>query len=112
MKPENILVFSLFIFILSSCADYKSNTKTIKKEKSYFSSTGFALIYEDNLYKQKILSRKINNENLEVIHRLLKINTPVKIFHKSNQENPALINPGDRVTFYKISKQEYRKYNE
>tara|TARA_B000000477_G_C6018722_1_gene196595 strand:- start:102 stop:776 length:675 start_codon:yes stop_codon:yes gene_type:complete len=39
-------------------------------------------------------------------------NTPVKIFDKSNQENPALINPGDRATFYKISKQEYQKYNE
>ena len=39
-------------------------------------------------------------------------NTPVKIFDKSNQENPALINPSDRVTFYKISKQEYQKYNE
>ena len=39
-------------------------------------------------------------------------NTPVKIFDKSNQENPALINPGDRVIFYKISKQEYQKYNE
>ena len=39
-------------------------------------------------------------------------NTPVKIFDKSNQENPALINPGDRVAFYKISKQEYQKYNE
>ena len=39
-------------------------------------------------------------------------NTPVKIFDKSNQENPALINPGDRVTFYKISKQEYQKCNE
>ena len=39
-------------------------------------------------------------------------NTPVKIFDKSNQENPALINSGDRVTFYKISKQEYQKCNE
>ena len=39
-------------------------------------------------------------------------NTPFKIFDKSNQENPTLINPGDRVTFYKISKQEYQKYNE
>ena len=39
-------------------------------------------------------------------------NTPVKIFDKSNQENPALINPGDSVAFYKISKQEYQKYNE
>ena len=39
-------------------------------------------------------------------------NTPIKIFDKFNQENPALINPGDRVAFYKISKQEYQKYNE
>ena len=39
-------------------------------------------------------------------------NTPVKIFDKSNQENPTLINPGDRVKFYKINKQEYKNYNE
>ena len=39
-------------------------------------------------------------------------NTPIKIFDKFNQENPALINPGDRVAFYKISKQESQKYNE
>ena len=39
-------------------------------------------------------------------------NTPVKIFDQSNQENPTLINPGDKVTFYKISKKEYQNYNE
>ena len=39
-------------------------------------------------------------------------NTPVKVFDQSNQENPTLINPGDKVTFYKISKQEYQNYNE
>ena len=39
-------------------------------------------------------------------------NTPVKIFDKYNQENPTLINPGDKVIFYSISKQEYQKYNE
>ena len=39
-------------------------------------------------------------------------NTPIKIFDKSNQKNPTLINPGDRVMFYKISKQEYKNYNE
>ena len=31
---------------------------------------------------------------------------------KSNQKNPTLINPGDKVTFYKIGKQEYQNYNE
>ena len=39
-------------------------------------------------------------------------NTPVKVFDQSNQENPTLINPGDKVAFYKISKQEYQNYNE
>ena len=39
-------------------------------------------------------------------------NTPIKVFDKFNQKNPAKINPGDRVTFYKINKDEYLKLNE
>ena len=36
-------------------------------------------------------------------------NTPKKIFFKSNFENPALIKPADKVSFYQISKKEYLK---
>ena len=39
-------------------------------------------------------------------------NTPRKIFKKSNLEDPALIKPGDKVTFFQISKQEYFKFND
>ena len=39
-------------------------------------------------------------------------NTPLKIFNKLNLNNPALIKPGDKVSFYKISKQEYLNWNE
>ena len=39
-------------------------------------------------------------------------NTAIKVFDKFNQKNPAKINPGDRVTFYKINKDEYLKFNE
>ena len=39
-------------------------------------------------------------------------NTPIKVFNKFNQENPTLINPGDRVKFYKINKEEYQNFNE
>ena len=39
-------------------------------------------------------------------------NTPIKVFDKFNQENPIIINPGDRVIFYKIEKDEYLKFNE
>ena len=39
-------------------------------------------------------------------------NTPVNVFDKFNEKNPTLINPGDRVAFYKINKQEFQKYND
>ena len=39
-------------------------------------------------------------------------NTPIKIFDKSNISNPTLINPGDTVKFYKITKEEYINWNE
>ena len=36
-------------------------------------------------------------------------NTPLKIFNKDNQDYPALINPGDKVKFKIINKEEYDK---
>ena len=38
-------------------------------------------------------------------------NTPIKVFDKFNEKNPTIINSGDRVTFYKINKDEYLKLN-
>ena len=39
-------------------------------------------------------------------------NTPLKIFDKLNLNSPSLIKPGDRVSFYKITKQDYLNWNE
>ena len=39
-------------------------------------------------------------------------NTPLKVFNKLNLNDPSLIKPGDKVSFYKISKQEYLNFNE
>ena len=39
-------------------------------------------------------------------------NTPLKVFDKLNLSNPSLIKPGDHISFYKISKQEYLNWNE
>ncbi len=39
-------------------------------------------------------------------------NTPLKVFDKLNLSNPSLIKPGDKISFYKISKQEYLNWNE
>jgi inhibitor of KinA len=39
-------------------------------------------------------------------------NTPKKIFNDKNLDQPALVNPGDKVSFYQITKQEYLNWNE
>ena len=39
-------------------------------------------------------------------------NTPIKVFDKLNENNPATINPGDNVRFYKINKSEYLNWND
>ena len=39
-------------------------------------------------------------------------NTPIKVFDKNNFNNPTLINPGDKVKFYKISKDDFLKWNQ
>jgi inhibitor of KinA len=39
-------------------------------------------------------------------------NTPKKIFEKLNLQDPALIKPGDKVSFYQINKEEYLKFND
>jgi len=39
-------------------------------------------------------------------------NTPKKIFDDRNLVQPALVNPGDKVSFYQITKEEYLNWNE
>jgi inhibitor of KinA len=39
-------------------------------------------------------------------------NTPKKIFDDKNLVQPALVNPGDKVSFYQITKEDYLNWNE
>ena len=52
-----------FLILLSACANNQ-----ISKEKNvnkiFYSSSGFALIYEDNFYKQGVVSVSLNNEKV------------------------------------------------
>ena len=89
-------MFICFI-ALYSCADYKTTKGSQKEEKQYFSSSGFALIYDDELFLQKIINKKINNEDIRVMHSQLKTNTPLKII---NPVNSKVI----RTKIYKMAK--------
>ena len=63
------LIFLILIFI-SSCSSGLVN----KNNRDPFTSSGFALIYNDDDFKNKIISRKLNNDLLEVGHYKIKRN--------------------------------------
>ena len=76
----------LIVAFLSSCANYEK-TKSIKEDsRVYYSSTGFALIYDTDLYKNKIINRKINTDDISVIHRFLKKGTRIRITNLENSK--------------------------
>ena len=84
MKLKKIFISSILFLTLCSCADFKVNKSGKNIEKKYYDSHGFTLIYTDNLYKDKIVKKKLNNNNIEVIHSFLKPKTPIKIINPEN----------------------------
>ena len=78
-----IILFVLFIFSCTSIDD--SYNKKIE-EKIYYSSSGFALIYETSLFDNKVITKKLNNSVISISHRTLKKNTLVKITNPNNSK--------------------------
>ena len=77
--------FSLIfiIFFLFSCSNGNFNTS---KDKSY-ASKGFALIYDENDYQKKIISTKLNPNNIEIGHNQLNKNSYVVITNPINKKS-------------------------
>ena len=86
MNLKRIILTFVFATTLYSCAEYSVKDGMKKKERLYYSSSGFALIYDDNLYLQKVVNKKINNEEIKVMHNLLKSNTPIRIINPANSK--------------------------
>ena len=73
--------FLILIFlIINGCSTHNIANNEIRNfNKNNFKNRGFALIYNDNLYKQKIISKKIDNRSLIIFQKNLKKGTSVKI---------------------------------
>tara|TARA_B100000787_G_scaffold137712_1_gene106561 strand:+ start:436 stop:1194 length:759 start_codon:yes stop_codon:yes gene_type:complete len=87
MFCKNILIITICVF-LSNCT-----TTTLVKEKqnlssiNSYSNKGFALVYSENLYNEKIISGKIDERSLIIFQKKLKINTTVKITNILNNKS-------------------------
>ena len=81
------LLLIIFFFILSACNQklYKDEKINILSEVKY-KNTGFALVYNNQLRKEKKISKKIDNRALVIFHKNLKKDSFVKITNPSNQK--------------------------
>ena len=96
--PYKILTFLLFI-ILNSCVttpvEKKDSTTT---PKSYFLNKGFTLVYNEELYKEKLVKGKIEDRSLTIFQKNLKKNTKVKITNLINSKY-IIANVGKKVEY-------------
>tara|TARA_B100000787_G_scaffold114534_1_gene85362 strand:- start:2676 stop:3434 length:759 start_codon:yes stop_codon:yes gene_type:complete len=100
MFYKNIILIIIFLFISNCTSGTLIKNKPSKSLVNGYSNKGFALIYSDNLYKQKIVSKKINERNLIIFQKNLKIDTKVKITNILN--NKSIIGTVGRKSKYPL----------
>ena len=91
MNLAKKIILLCFILLLGACANYKTDKPKQIKEKSFYSSIGFALIYNKNLFEEggidkklnnnEIIDNKLNNEQIIAMHSSLKKNTLIQIIN-------------------------------
>ena len=87
---KKILLLFL-IFFLSNCTpQITKKSDVFKKEKLYYTSKGFALIYTNEIYEDGVVDKKLNEEKLSVMHSSLKRNTPIQITNLHNSKTIQL----------------------
>ena len=83
----NKTIIILISLTLINCAGIEKKSSTSKDERNYYSSSGFALIYKDSLYQNKVVNKKINNDKILLLHKSLKTNTAVRITNLKNSKS-------------------------
>tara|TARA_B100000575_G_scaffold59722_1_gene45257 strand:- start:11 stop:763 length:753 start_codon:yes stop_codon:yes gene_type:complete len=82
MKLRIIIFLAI---LLTSC---ETNNKKIISDKDFknYSNNGFALIFKDNFYKEKIVSKRIDQRSLIIFNNKLKKDTDIKITNLLNEK--------------------------
>jgi hypothetical protein len=89
-----------FLFLVLSCSPQFS---TINQKKLY-AAKGFAYIYNDTDFKEKIIKGQMSNDKMEISHQNLKTGALIKIINPKNNKTIILKNI-KRIAypdFYKI----------
>ena len=78
--------FLILIFFIVSCTSNTAN----KSSSDPYNATGFALLYNEEDFKNKIISSKLDNSELQIAHSRIKKNSIVKITNLENKKSIEL----------------------
>ena len=92
--------FLILFFFLLSCANYSTNIEN----RSAFNSKGFAYIFSEKDFDEKILKKKLDNTKSQIAHSSLRPNTLIKIINPKTKDYLTIKNLKniDYPDFYKI----------
>ncbi len=82
MKLKIIIFLAI---ILTACETTNKKVNTSKDFKNY-SNDGFALIYNNDIFKKRIVSKKIDQRSLIIFNNKLKKDTDIKITNLLNEK--------------------------
>jgi len=82
----NYKIFILIFLLLYSCSTNQVTKKQIIQTETYLNK-GFTLLYKDNLKKNKLISKKIDERSLIIFQKNLKKGTTVKITNLLNNKS-------------------------
>jgi len=85
MNYKSLLIV-FFIFLLGCEQNNLNKNITNQEIMTKYKNSGFALIYDSALIKEKKISKKIDNRSLIIFHKNLKKNSFVKITNPVNQK--------------------------
>ena len=83
----NYKIFIIFIFFSFSGCKLDNINKKVNYDNNIFINKGFTLIYSDELIKDKITKKKIDDRSLDIHHSYLSKGTKVKITNLLNNKS-------------------------
>jgi len=87
MFYKNILFITVFLFITNCTTGTLIENKPNIIVVNGYSNKGFALVYSEDIFKKKIINKKIDDRSLIIFQKKLKTNTKVKITNILNNKS-------------------------
>tara|TARA_B100001057_G_C22672167_1_gene880302 strand:+ start:42 stop:797 length:756 start_codon:yes stop_codon:yes gene_type:complete len=99
----NFKIIIIILILLTSCvSNKKKQSSDILISNNKFYNSGFTLIYNDDLFLEKVINKKMNDRDLIIFQRQLNKGTSVKLLNPINNKS-LVAHVGKNSTYPKFN---------